>query len=82
MSGETKLDFRVELPELMEGVHDVFNASMVWKYFHDIERHDHVANCNSTIFNILVLPLSKLEESERVIPHMTLELVTLVGSRM
>jgi hypothetical protein len=60
----------------MEGVHDVFNAFMVMTYFCDIERYDLVANCNSIIFNLLVLPLSKLEETERVI------CMTLFGRRM
>ncbi|WVZ94709.1 hypothetical protein U9M48_040573 [Paspalum notatum var. saurae] len=57
-----KLAYRLELPESMKGVHNVFHVSMLRKYLRDPEHH-------------ITRALRILEESERVLRRRTLKYV-------
>ena len=63
-----KLSYRLELPESMGGVHDVFHVSMLRKYLRDLDHHITVEPV--TIEQDLSLeshPIRILETSERVL---------------
>lgn len=71
-----KLAYRLELPESMNGVHDVFHVSMLRKYLKDPEHHIKLEPV--TIEQDLTFearPVKILEESERVLRHRTLKYV-------
>jgi hypothetical protein len=71
-----KLAYRLELPESMKGVHNVFYVSMLWKYFWDPERQMTLEPV--TIEQDLTFeaqPVRILEEADRVMRHRTLKFV-------
>jgi hypothetical protein len=70
------LAYRLELPESMKGVHDVFHIFMLRKYLRDPEHHITVESV--TIGQDLTFesrPVRILEESERVLRHRTIKYV-------
>jgi hypothetical protein len=71
-----KLAYRLELPESMKGVHDVFYVSMLRKYFRDPERQMTLEPI--TIEQGLTFearPGRMLEEADRVMRRRTLKFV-------
>ena len=71
-----KLAYRLELPESMRGVHDVFHVSMLRRYLRDPEHHITVEPV--TIEQDLSLesrPVRILETSERVLRRKTFKYV-------
>jgi hypothetical protein len=71
-----KLAYRLELPESMKGVHDVFYVSMLRKYFRDPERQMTLEPI--TIEQGLTFearPVRILEEADRVMRRRTLKFV-------
>ncbi|WVZ83251.1 hypothetical protein U9M48_030418 [Paspalum notatum var. saurae] len=71
-----KLAYRLELPESMKGVHNVFHVSMLRKYLRDPKHH--ITLEPVTIEQDLTFearPVNILEESERVLRHRTLKYV-------
>jgi len=71
-----KLAYRLELPESMKGVHNVFHVSMLRKYLRDPEHH--ITLEPVTIEQDLTFearPVKILEESERILRHRTLKYV-------
>ena len=71
-----KLAYRLELPESMRGVHDVFHVSMLRRYLRDPEHHITVEPI--TIEQDLSLesrPVRILETSERVLRRKTFKYV-------
>ncbi|WVZ96328.1 hypothetical protein U9M48_041983 [Paspalum notatum var. saurae] len=71
-----KLAYRLELPESMKGVHNVFHVSMLRKYLRDPEHHINLEPV--TIEQDLTFearPVKILEESDRVLRHRTLKYV-------
>ena len=71
-----KLAYRLELPESLIGVHDVFHVSMLRKYLRDPEHH--ITLEPVTIEQDLTFesrPVKILEESERVLRRRTLKYV-------
>jgi hypothetical protein len=77
-----KLAYRLELPESMKGVHNVFHVSMLRKYFRDPERQitmEPIVIEQDLTFE--VRPVRILEESERVMRHRTLKYVKVLWSQ-
>jgi hypothetical protein len=77
-----KLAYRLELPESMKGVHNVFHVSMLRKHFRDPERQ--ITMEPITIEQDLtfeVRPVRILEESERVMRNRTLKYVKVLWSQ-
>ncbi|WVZ50601.1 LOW QUALITY PROTEIN: hypothetical protein U9M48_001841 [Paspalum notatum var. saurae] len=71
-----KLAYRLELPESIKGVHNVFHVSMLRKYLRDPEHH--ITLEPVTIEQDLTFeahPVRILEESDRVLRHRTLKYV-------
>lgn len=77
-----KLAYRLELPETMKGVHNVFHVSMLRKHFRDTERQ--ITMEPFTIEQDLtfeVRPMRILDESERVMRNRTLKYVKVLWSQ-
>ncbi|WVZ94657.1 LOW QUALITY PROTEIN: hypothetical protein U9M48_040523 [Paspalum notatum var. saurae] len=71
-----KLAYRLELPESMKGVHNVFHVSMLRKYLRDPEHHitlESVTIEQDLTFEARLVRI--LDESERVLRHRTLKYV-------
>ena len=71
-----RLAYRLDLPDSMKGVHNVFHVSMLRKYLRDPEHH--VILEPVTIEQDLTIearPVRILEESERVLRQRTLKYV-------
>jgi hypothetical protein len=76
-----KLAYRLELPESMKGVHNVFYVSMLRKYFRDPERQ--ITLEPVTIEQDLTFearPVRILEEADRVMRRRTLKFVKILWS--
>jgi hypothetical protein len=77
-----KLAYRLELPESMKGVHNVFHVSMLRKYFRDPERQITMEPIViEQDLTLEVRPVRILEESERVMRHRTLKYVKVLWSQ-
>lgn len=74
-----KLSYRIDLPQSMRGVHNVFHVSMLRKYLEDSEHL--VLTEPVTIAQDLTLescPLKILDESERALRHRKLKYVKIL----
>ena len=76
-----RLAYRLDLPDSMKGVHNVFHVSLLRKYLRDPEHH--VILEPVTIEQDLTIearPVRILEESERVLRRRTLKYVRVLST--
>lgn len=76
-----KLAYRLDLPESIRGVHNVFHVSMLRKYLRDPE-HEIVLEPLSLKQDLTFesRPVRILEELERVLRHITIKYVKVLWS--